>query len=247
MSERYALPHRKGAGGWNPHRAQISTPAKEFKIVPKDNTTPESVKTGPISADEAADWLKYMGLRCPTEEICKKLAGTLNRIMDPPPKAQVVIDHELNPLPEWWDFEQVATAAQILSETLPLMRLFIDSLVSTDEIKKQLEAISTLPDVLAAAMPFIQHPLGEFKKLDVRRKDWHKPAFFIALSIWLTVKNAGNNPPAVGNRTRIARVVKSILDRMGKWSTQEASTIGQYLDRRFQSHGLKTQHRGRQR
>jgi hypothetical protein len=104
--------HRKGAGGSTPHRAQISTPAKELKIVPKDTTTPESVK---IRDQLIAEQVTLF--RAGFKERLPHLVVTLNHEA----QARIAQSCKLPAMPEWWwvqiemHLENYRAAKQIVS------------------------------------------------------------------------------------------------------------------------------------
>jgi hypothetical protein len=142
----------------------------------------------------------------------------------------------------WWDFQGSSDAAKVLLDSAPAMLRHWDGLRWATETSGGYEAIKTLGNALAIALPYIEWPFGDYEGQTGRKrpKAWHIPSVLIAHVILKVMVEAGRNEPGITRNSVVVRVVHKALTRMGYPNLRMITTtaIGAHLTRWNKKFGL---------
>ena len=207
----------------------------------------------PVTAAEVLGWFRKHQRPWPSEAQCAPIADRLNvitaggwgkaeyeaaidgKIAERYAAAGIPVLELQSGSREWWDFARTAEAARDLLAAIPAMREHWGRLEWAPETAGGTAAIDALAAVLAAAMPRIDHPFGEYDRATGQKapKPWHIPAVNVLPTILWAMHNAGQKRLGRSGNSIAVSILRRGLIRAGvrdmDMATPEA--MGAFLSR----------------
>jgi hypothetical protein len=143
----------------------------------------------------------------------------------------------IEPNPIWSPFtpQAAADAANLLHRCLPLMLDHWREMLPTRKTRLGVVAIEALRRPLRRALPFINRPLGKTgRSTHKRSRDWHIPAWIIAMDICTVIAASGKVPPRIKGPA-LGRITSELLEKKGY--RVEAAAVAMHLKRRAAEYG----------
>jgi hypothetical protein len=202
-----------------------------------------------ITAAEVKEWFGGSKISTIGGDQCRKIATGLTKLRwpgdPPPPPRSRGISKESEPDPHlWWDFDAVAEAAMTLLKNCPAMLSHWEGQRWAPQTCDGFDVIKRLGDALLFAMPYIEWPLGYYKRKkwtgSKRPKPWHPTALAIATVTIRVIVKAGNRKPGITRNSIVVRIVHNTLRKMNVQDVEmiSHSAIAAHLTRWDKKFGL---------
>jgi hypothetical protein len=168
-----------------------------------------------ITPEEVQSWFGKSKQKKLKPQIYRTIACQLNKFRGP--SAPLTIrSSPLERKSGMWDINGTAKAAKRLLQDMPAMLSHWRDRSWDPKDQAAYITIDALNEALSAAMPYIEHPLGEYDRANGRKapKRWHSPSVLIAKYVMQALLDAGESLPSITHGSLVVRIVKKVLVRM---------------------------------